>query len=72
MATAGWKLTVPAINVKDGTVTTLRSWIAAIPDEKEARSKFGEAANFPGAKMEPLAADALAAFKVRPGEVRKA
>jgi hypothetical protein len=72
MEIAGWKLTLPATNVKDGTTATLRPLIAAIPDETEARSKFGKEATLPGAKMEPLTADTLAAFKVRPGEVRKA
>lgn len=71
-ATAGWKLSLPATNVKDGAQITLRPWIAAIPDEMEARAKFAESVSVEGAYLEPLTASDLAPFDVPPGEVRKA
>ena len=71
-ATMGWKLTLSATDIRDGTQAALRPWIAAIPDEKEARSKLAEVASLDGAALEPLTADEIVSSGVPPGEVRKA
>ena len=71
-ATMGWKLTLSATNIRDGTQAALRPWIAAIPDKDKARSKLAEVTSIDGATLEPLTADEIVSYGVPPGEVRQA
>jgi hypothetical protein len=71
-ATMGWKLTLSATDIRDGTQAALRPWIAAIPDENEARSKLAKVAPINGAVLEPFTADEIVSSGVPPGEIRKA
>jgi len=67
---AGWKLTIPVVNLK-GDQRVAGSYVAAIADREAARKAIPYGRAVPSAPLQPLSADELAGFGVDAGAVKK-
>lgn len=67
---AGWKLTIPVVNLPGGARTP-GAWVAAIADKVTARQSIPYGRAVPSAPLAPLTAADLERYGVAPGETKK-